>query len=577
MSNVIVAENLWFKYIGSSDWVLKDITFSVREGETIVIMGPSGCGKSTLMYILMGMAPHVIRGELRGYVEILGRDISRSRPEDLVRDIGLVFQNPEIQIIMPSVIEELVFGLENFGVDALEIDRRVNEVLEFTGLRNKMYSSVHELSLGEKQVLAIASVLALRPKILILDEPTSMLDHIGTKRILKLIEKIKNETKMTLVIVEHRIEWIAEHADRVIVMDDGRIVASGSPSEVFGNKDLVMRIGIRPPQVSEIFYYLHDKIPQYIREIPVTLDSAISILRNAIRYRGSIAKDYGQYMMKMGVGLNRNRVVEIRDLWFRYGKDLPWVLRGLNLDVYEGEFLAIIGHSGAGKTTLIKHINGLLKPVKGYVRVLGYNTHKVPVSILARYVGIVFQNPEAQFFASTIYDEMSFALRKLKFSRDEIEKRVRESLKAVDLYKPLDMSPHLLSFGEKHRLAIASILALKPKIIILDEPFSGLDYKRSLQLLLVLKEFTKQGGTVILVAHDLQLISEVADRIVVLSNGVIIREGTPIEILSDVDWLEKHGFTPLQSTLLARELGLKGLIKTYDVAEVLAKLLGGET
>ncbi|MFN3268825.1 MAG: energy-coupling factor ABC transporter ATP-binding protein, partial [Zestosphaera sp.] len=254
-------------------------------------------------------------------------------------------------------------------------------------------------------------------------------------------------------------------------------------------------------------------------------------------------------------------------------KDLPWVLKNIDLDICRGEFVAIIGHSGAGKTTLVKQFNGLLKPVKGSVIVAGQDTRKTPTSTLARIVGMVMQNPEAQFFASTIYEEMSFSLKKTGLKKDEIESRIKEAFEIVDLVKPLDISPHLLSFGEKHRLAIASILALKPQALVLDEPFSGLDYKRSLQLLLSLRRFVESGGTVILVAHDLQLISEVADKVVVLDNGSIKRLGTVREVLSDIEWLRTQGFTPLQSTLIAREVGLRGLVKTSEISEALVSSL----
>ncbi|MEL9999757.1 MAG: energy-coupling factor transporter ATPase [Desulfurococcaceae archaeon] len=573
--DAIRVENLWFKYIGSDEWVLKDISFGVREGETVVIMGPSGCGKSTLLYVLVGMIPHIIRGEIRGHVSLMGLDVLRSRPEELTRLVGLVFQNPEIQVIMPSVVEEIAFGLENLNLSTSEIDKRIREILELTGLVHKMHESPYSLSLGEKQVLAIASVLALKPRILVLDEPTSMLDHPGTRRILELIEKIKRETSMTLVVVEHRIEWVAEHADRILIMEDGKIACEGAPSEIFSDKDLVVKTGVRPPQVSEIFYRILDSKPGSFPKIPVALREAVESLKANPKLKSAHTVVAPTTLKEGSVeDFAKGRVViEVRDLWFRYGRGLPWILRGVNLEVREGEFLAIIGHSGAGKTTLVKHFNGLLKPVNGYVKILGYDTRKTSVSTLARIVGMVFQNPEAQFFASTIYDEMSFALRKIGLSKEEVEGRIKEALEAVDLQKPLQMSPHLLSFGEKHRLAIASILALRPKVIVLDEPFSGLDYKRSLQLLLVLKKFTKLGGTVVLVAHDLQLIGEVADRVVVLSGGKIAREGTTREVLSDVEWLAEHGFIPLQSTLLARELGIVGAVKTGEVAEAIVQLL----
>jgi len=230
MSTLIDIENLWFKYLASDEWVLKNINFKMMEGETVVIMGPSGCGKSTLLYTLVGMIPHVIRGELRGRVTVLGMNVGEVGPQTLSRYIGFVFQNPELQVIMPTVLEELVFGLENLNLSREEIKERVDEILDFIGFRGREFEDPHNMSPGEKQVLAIASVLALRPKILVLDEPTSMLDHVGTFKILGLIEKLKKEMNLSLLVVEHRIEWIAEHADRGHNNERRRVRGRRNPS-----------------------------------------------------------------------------------------------------------------------------------------------------------------------------------------------------------------------------------------------------------------------------------------------------------------------------------------------------------
>jgi energy-coupling factor transport system ATP-binding protein len=235
MGLAIEIEDLWFKYPLSEDWVLKGIDIDIKEGEFVAIMGPSGCGKSTLLYILAGIIPNMIRGEIRGSVKVLGKEILNLRPEEIVRNIGFVFQNPDSQLLMPTAIEEVIMGLENLGLPREEILARAWNVIKYVGLEGKARQSPRSLSAGEKQILAIASVLALKPKILILDEPTSMLDHIGTAKVLGLIERLKREAEITTIVVEHRIEWAVEVADKIAIISDGRIEAYGDPREVFGN------------------------------------------------------------------------------------------------------------------------------------------------------------------------------------------------------------------------------------------------------------------------------------------------------------------------------------------------------
>jgi energy-coupling factor transport system ATP-binding protein len=264
-------------------------------------------------------------------------------------------------------------------------------------------------------------------------------------------------------------------------------------------------------------------------------------------------------------------LIEAKGVWFKYNKKQDWVLKDVNFTVRRGEFVGVIGESGAGKTTLAKHFNGLLKPWRGEVRVLGMDTRRVPTSRLARHVGYVFQNPDSQIYSATIRDELSVGLKKLGFKTEEIEERIKWALEVVDLKKPLNVSPHVLSFGERHRLAIATVLALKPDVFVLDEPFAGIDYKRSLNLLEIFRELTKKGHSVVLIAHDLQLIAELADRVVFMSQGRIIREGTPEEVIGDVAFLESNGYIPLQVSVIASKLGLGKVVRVSDMAEELYK------
>ncbi len=268
-------------------------------------------------------------------------------------------------------------------------------------------------------------------------------------------------------------------------------------------------------------------------------------------------------------------IIEVSDVWYRYNKEQEWVLRGVSLKISRGEVVAIIGESGAGKTTLAKHMNGLLKPQRGRVIVLGMDTRKTPTSRIAIHVGYVFQSPDAQIFSGTIYEEMIVGLKRLGLGREEAEGRIRRAMKLVDLDKPLNISPHILSFGERHRLAIASILAMEPDVLILDEPFAGIDYRRSLQLLRALKSLTESGRSIVLIGHDLQLIGEVADRVIVMRGGKIVREGAINDILGDIEFLVENGYIPLQITVIGSKLGIGRYVRVRDAVDHIMKGIGG--
>ncbi|WP_440059599.1 energy-coupling factor ABC transporter ATP-binding protein [Thermogladius sp. 4427co] len=279
---VIEIKDLWFKYLLAEEWTLKNLNLVVDKGEFTVLMGPSGCGKSTLLYILTGIIPNMIKGTIRGSVRILGRDILKLQPSEIVKEVGFVFQNPDSQIIMPSVFEEVTFGLENLGLEPGEIEKRAEEILKYVGLWDKKDVSPWSLSAGERQILAIASVLALRPKVMILDEPTSMLDHKSTKRVLEILDRLKKDHEMTILVVEHRIEWASEVADKVVIMDNGEFVAVGSPSEVFSKYEIIKKTGVRPPMITEAFYKLIEKgLP--VDRIPVRLSEGVQILANLFK------------------------------------------------------------------------------------------------------------------------------------------------------------------------------------------------------------------------------------------------------------------------------------------------------
>ena len=281
MTDAVRVENLWVKYRGSEDYALKGVNLRVREGEFVLLMGPSGCGKTTLCYVITGIIPRIIKAEVNGKVEVFGLNPSKTPPNELFKYIGIVFQNPEMQLITTSVYEEVAFPLENLGLPEHEIKERVEEVLEVVGLRGLEDRAPASLSGGQKQALAIASVLALKPRVVVLDEPTSMLDPQGTARVTELILKLREEFRMTIIAVEHRVEWAVEHVDRIVVMTNGTIRSEGDPRTIFSRRIEVEEVGFRPPQVSEIAYKLIEKgfdLPK----IPVTLSEAVNVFRGLI-------------------------------------------------------------------------------------------------------------------------------------------------------------------------------------------------------------------------------------------------------------------------------------------------------
>ena len=284
---IVEIKNLWYKYRGMNEWVLKDVSLEVHEGEFVIIMGPSGCGKSTLCYTLNGIIPKLFGGELKGSVIVDGREVSKYDIAQMATIVGMVFQNPETQITSLTVEDEIAFGPENLALPREEVRRRVEYILDFLGMKDLRNRNPYALSGGQKQALAIASVLALEPKVLVLDEPTSMLDPVGQLLVSDIVSRLNRELKMTIIAVDHRVEWAAEHADRIIIMDEGKIVLSGTPHEVFSKKDRVMSIGFRPPQVTEAAYYVEDfcglNVP---KPYPVTLDEASEWYHNLVKKHG---------------------------------------------------------------------------------------------------------------------------------------------------------------------------------------------------------------------------------------------------------------------------------------------------
>jgi len=520
---LIRIRDLTFYYGDASKPALQGVNLQIEDGEFVLVTGPSGCGKSSLCRCLNGLIPHFYGGKIAGGMEVQGLDVMKSTTKEMATRVGMVFQDPENQLVSMDVEREVAFGLENLAFARDIMAKRVEESLDALGLSGIRYRGVHELSGGEKQKVVIASVLALHPDILVLDEPTSELDPRSAEEVLSIVQRLNDDLGMTVILVEHRLDRVVHLVDRMIVMDEGEIIADGPPRGVLANGDITS-VGAGVPPLVRMVRRLRDSGFD-VDDIPLTVKEGRAILKDVFR-EAKVSE-----LPKTESTNSGEPVIEIDKLWYAYPEGLT-ALRNVSLRICRGEFVAVMGRNASGKTTLVKHINGLLKPTKGKVRVAGIDTQKATIAELARKVGFVFQNPNDHIFADTVEEEISFILRNLGFDGTEMAARVDEVLEMFGLKEHRRQYPRSLSGGERQRVAMASVLVASPEVLILDEPTRGLEYRLKSELMRFLDRYRGEGNTVVLVTHDVETVAEYADRVVLLSGGRVVVDGNRRDVLS---------------------------------------------
>lgn len=536
--------DLQFTYRGAAAPALDGVNLSVDAGEFVVVVGPSGAGKSTLCYTLNGLVPQFLPGRLVGGVEVLGRPVRGQKVSTLASQVGLVFQDFESQLFSTNVELEVAFAPENFGVDHAEMVRRVRDCLitaQLTGLEGREPAT---LSGGQKQRLAIASVLSMEPPILVMDEPTTDLDPLGKEGVFTVARRLQ-QRGLTLVIAEHETEEAAA-ADRVVVLHQGRVAAAGTPREVLTRADWLEELGVQPLGAAQLTARLG--LPPAL-----TVDEAVATLRGA-GYRvdpGALAELRAADQQAAAGG---EPVIEVRGLEHRYPNGVL-ALRNVNLTIGRGEFVALVGQNGSGKTTLAKHCNGLLAPTAGEVRVGGASAAGQSVGQLGRTVGYVFQNPDHQIFAETVFEEVAFGPRNHGLPAPEVRARVEEALAAVGLSGREHEDPFALTKGERQRVAVAAILATRPQVIILDEPTTGLDYREQRQMMELVRRLNAAGHTIICVTHTMWVVAEYARRVVVMQDGAVRMDGLTRDVLAREQALAAASLKPPQLVRIANRLG----------------------
>lgn len=531
-------EHVTYTYPLQDQPVLNDLNLDIKPGEFVLIMGPTGEGKSTLALCLNGVIPHVLGGSLQGSIQVLGFNPSEKEIFEMATKIGLVFQDADSQICNIFVRDEVAFGAQNLLVPREIILERIKRVLHFVGLEAQEDMPVFNLSGGQKQRLAIASVLAMEPSVVVFDEPTANLDPGGAKEVQSLIRELKRNG-ITILVIEHDVENFIDLADRIVVLHEGRIVYQGPPRQIFQEHGMRIRdqIGLRIPAVVDFALeaekkgYSFDVFPLTIEEIPLD------------RLEFQVMKDQDRLSPYLTPPIGHEPIIQVNHLYFHYPNG-PTVLEDISFEVRQGEILAIIGPNGSGKSTLTAHFVGLNRPVSGEVKVCGLDASNTPIKELARKVGYVFQYPEHQFVADTVFDEMCFGLKWQGLPAAEVEQRAMEMLKTFQLEEVKDRHPFALSRGQKRRLSVASMLVMRPEVFILDEPTTGQDLHNLEQLMNFIQGLNRQGLTIIMVTHDMGLVAQYAHSVLVLEEGRIAFHGTPWELFAkELALEEKYNLT----------------------------------
>lgn len=569
--SLVKIDNLYWRYpafVGQMNpWALKGVDLEIEKGEFFGITGPSGAGKTTICKTIMGLIPHstrvsanAVNEHVQGSVEVIGSLVCGVDPEANVVDhvargqllgepirpplAGMVFQDPENQFLTMSLLYEVAFGLQLLGLPAEEIDQRVREALQMVGLGHlwEDAENIHpaDLSGGQKQRVAIASFVAMRPDLLILDEPTSDLDPIGKSEVIATVRRLKEEHDLTVVLVEQDPEILFEFCGRIALVCNGRVDLVAEPEEFYSQFEFLDERGAYTFEVSRIAYRAKacpkDQVPKSIVEA-----------------RSLLTEVTGEPVEEV-VPSDAEKLIEVEDLWYRY-EDGTVALLGADLVLRRGQTMGLLGNNGSGKTTLAKILTGIYAPWKGTCRVLGEDVSQRRVRWeLPKKVGYVFQNPDHQIFTRRVFDEVAYGLNCIGVNEQQVEERVMSALDRVDLAELADEDPLFLGKGQKQRLVVAAVLAMRPEVIIVDEPTTGQDYRMVSSIMALLEELHRAGGTVLIITHDMTLVANYCQSVTVLRDGRTVFEGSARELFSSPDLLEAAQLRAPQAITLSCEL-----------------------
>ena len=552
----IKVENLKYRYPNTKELALDGLNFEIEKGSFIGIIGENGAGKSTLCQALNGLVPEFFKGAYGGKVFIGEAEAAKTPVSKLCQTIGLVFQNPFNQLsgAKETVFEEIAFGLQNFGVPKDEMIQRVNEVMKLLDIEAYKGRNPFDLSGGQMQRVALAGILAMKPEVIVLDEPTSQLDPAGSEEVFAAVDKLA-KSGITIIMVEQKLEKLAEYCDKILLLHQGKQIAFDTPEQIFSREDL-KDYGILPPAYTSI-----------CRAFGIKKSNGCypASLKDAVMLKKLFPKEELLTVCKSATDCSTasdKRVFEIEHLKFEYTQGLP-VLRDVCLSL-DARPTAIVGQNGAGKTTLVKLLKGLLKPISGSIYYGGTNMADKTVAMLAGEIGYVFQNPDDQIFKYHVIDEVMFGPLKIGMNKEQAYTKAREALQTVGLLELEKENPYDLELSERKLVAIASVLAMDTKVLILDEPTIAQDWHGKTIIHSIIQKLSEQGRTVIAILHDMDFVAESFQRVVVMAQGQILADGTKEEVFAQEEVLARARIDQPYLTKLCRKLGYQNLYFSLD-------------
>jgi len=551
----IKVSDVFYTHWNQDEPTLKGVSLEIYPNTINVLVGPGGSGKSTLCSLFNGEIPHLLGGKFEGKVLVAGKDTNEESVKNLSQQVGHMLQDPETMFATLYVEDEIAFGPENLLLEKDEINQRVEKLLEDIQLKPFRKNLVWNLSGGQIQKLGLAVILAMHPAMIVLDEPTANLDPHATRSVHELVMKLRDEGMTILLVTRELDDFILEAADQLIILDDGKIMASGAVQEVLSKngQEMLDRLGIWLPETVEIGIKLRESLGLKDLHIPISIAETFQTLEAQHLLKKRITNCESEDVKEEDAVLTP--LISGRNLEFSYNNGFK-ALNEISFDVFPGEMLAIVGRNGAGKSTLAKLMVGLQKPQKGQLNLFNHPATYWKVEALAEHIALVFQNPEHQFLTDTTYDEIAYSLMTRGIvDPEEVRKQVEEWMEKLELSEFSKIHPFALSAGKKRRLGVATMLVSHPKVLLVDEPTYGQDKEMTQTLMQLMERIRAQGVTVVMITHDMRLVQEFASRVLVMAEGKILYEGDPAKLFDNEELLHAANLRP---TLL------QDLLKEYQ-------------